>query len=1009
MAKTLLSKISKFATDHGRFTRITLNVIMILITCALMINYDQLVAKEESIDSLSTWFIYAFKYVPIMIVSSISGVASGIICVIVLFVFKTITESSFAFMSAVYLIAVLLIYELTKYKCFRSVKKTILGIFALAFNLGSVWGGLLGIIVGRGFAEFAFRKMFFYFLHELLECTIVMVILYVFYNHASDKLKECFYTAQIYSTRIENDPELDFYQYTRRSRLGRVVTNIIIFQAAVLGILAAFFSNTLIPNMHATQSALEQGYISGENTERWDSIINVVSLERQASIIVELNSEDINYNLTNATLAYDVQLLLLIMIIVVPSAVFVNKYAAWRIVRPIDNMSHVVKSFAKSQGEDLQIDLNLVHDIKIDTKDEIEDLYNAFRVTVTTTVGYINYIKMQRNLAEDLEVAKEANAAKSRFLSNMSHEIRTPINAVLGFDEMIIRESTTPSITEYAREIQNAGKTLLSLINDILDFSKIEAGKMEIIPVEYELSSVINDLANMINIRAKDKNLELIYNVDENIPHILVGDEMRIRQCALNIMTNAVKYTQQGTITVNIGYEKAGVNHINLTFRVTDTGQGIREEDLDKMFAAFERIDVAKNKTVEGTGLGMNIVKQLLDLMGSQLVVHSEYGVGSDFSFSIRQKVISWEPVGKFTQDYKESLSKLEIYEESFHAPSARILVVDDTRANLTVIKGLLKETGIKIDTVESGREALVKVTEKKYDVIFLDHRMPEMDGIETFHEMQKLENTYNRNTPVIALTANAISGAREEYYKEGFTDYLSKPVDSSRLEEMLLEYLPEEKVSKKGDADYITDARKEETREAEAKAYAKAILVTGIDMQAAINNCGSAELLLEVLTDFWLTIDDKAAKIEEFENEGNIKDYTIYVHGLKSSARTIGAMKLSEMAAHLEQCGNEKNFEEIYEKTPGLLETYRSFKQQIAPAMKDDENKDEKPEIPVEELESAFQGMREFIEASYFDSADDIMKMLSEYNIPEEYESKYKEIKKLLAAVDRDGLLRIL
>lgn len=1003
------NNVKKFFAEHKAIIRLLIDFIMIMIASFLMIKYNESIATETSIDSLLKWLTYAFKYVPLMIVSSISGIASGIICVIFLFVSKTITESSFAFLSAIYLGAALVIYEITKYKWFRSLKKTILGIFVLSINLGCVWGVMLGIIAGRGFSEFTPYKMFFYFLNELLECALVMVILYLFYNHAPDSVKEYFYTAQLYSSRIENNPDQDNYEYSRRSKLGRVVTNIIIFQAALLGLLAAFFSNTLIPNMHATQSAIENGDFVTVQSDYWDSITNVVTLEKEVSMFVESSANRIDYDLSNATLAYDIELLLLIMIIVVPSAVFVNKYAVWRIVRPISNMSRVVKNFAKSQGEDLQMDLNLVHELKIDTADEIEDLYNAFRITVTTTVGYINYIKMQRNLEEDLVVAKEANAAKSRFLSNMSHEIRTPINAVLGFDEMIIRESTTPSITEYAREIQNAGKTLLSLINDILDFSKIEAGKMEIIPVEYELSSVINDLANMINIRAKDKDLELVYNVDENIPHILVGDEMRIRQCALNLMTNAVKYTQQGTITVKIGYEKVGNNHINLTFRVSDTGQGIKEEDLEKMFSAFERIDEAKNKTIEGTGLGMNIVKQLLDLMGSQLIVHSEYGVGSDFSFSVRQKVVSWEPVGKFTQDYKESLSKLEIYEESFHAPKAAILVVDDTKANLTVIKGLLKETGLQIDTAESGKEALKKVCEKKYDVIFLDHRMPEMDGVETFHAMQELEDSYNHNTPVIALTANAISGAREEYFKEGFTDYLSKPVDSSRLEEMLLMYLPKEKVSKKGDADYVTDARKEETREAEAKAYARAVLVTGIDMQAAINNCGSPELLLEVLTDFWLTIDDKANQIEEMEKKGDITNFTIYVHGLKSAARTIGALKLSDMAAHLERAGNEKNIEEIAQKTPALLESYRSYKEQIAPAMADDKKNDERPEISIEELESAFQGMKEFIEASYFDSADDIMKMLADYKIPDEYEDKYKEIKKLLAAVDRDGLLRIL
>ncbi|MCR4902569.1 MAG: response regulator [Butyrivibrio sp.] len=1005
------SKAEFFILKHKVFFRITLNILLIAIASFLTIRYNYLIEKEPVVDTSYFKFAYAFKCVPIMIVSALSGVASGIICALLVFVFNTVTASSFAFMSSIYLIVTIAVFEMSKCKWFRSKFKTILGIILIAFINGALWGGLLGVIAGRGLLEFVPYKMFFYTLDELLESSITMIFLYLFLNFTPDYVKELFYTAQLYSTRIEANPNLDEFRYTRHSKLGIVVTNIIVFQAALLGILAALFSNTLIPSMHATQAAMEAGELEVDylGDEEWKSITNAVVLEKKVSELVALSSDEIDFNLNNATLAYDTKLMMLIMMLIIPSAVFINKYATWRIVRPIDGMSNVVRSFAKSQGEDLQMDLDLVHELNITTGDEIEDLYNAFRITVTTTVGYINYIKMQHNLEEDLEIAKEANKAKSRFLSNMSHEIRTPINAVLGFDEMIIRESTTPSITEYAREIQNAGKTLLSLINDILDFSKIESGKMEIIPVEYELSSVLNDIANMINVRAREKDIELIYNVDENIPHILIGDEMRIRQCVLNILTNAVKYTPSGTITTNIGFEKAGNNHINLTFQVIDTGQGIKEEDLEKLFSAFERIDETKNKTIEGTGLGMNIVKTLLDLMGSELVVRSEYGVGSDFSFAVRQKVVSWEPVGSFSQIYKDALSKLEVYEESFHAPDATILVVDDTRANLTVVKGLLKETGIVVDTAESGLKAIEMVKEKKYDVIFLDHRMPEMDGIETFHEMQKLTDTYNKNTPVIALTANAISGAREEYFKEGFTDYLSKPVDSSRLEELLLTYIPKEKVSKKGDADYVTDARKEESREAEAKAYAKVVNVTGIDMQVAINNCGSAELLYEVLSDFWLTIEDKSLKIEEFAQNKDIKNYTILVHGLKSSARTIGAMKLSEMAAYLEQCGNNKKIEEIEEKTPVLLENYRSYKEHIAPAMEVASADNGKPEISKEELESAFAGMREFVEASYFDSVDDIMKMLNDYSIPSEYKDKYKKVKKLLAAVDRDGLLKIL
>ena len=399
---------------------------------------------------------------------------------------------------------------------------------------------------------------------------------------------------------------------------------------------------------------------------------------------------------------------------------------------------------------------------------------------------YLNELREQRRIAD------EANKAKSAFLANMSHEIRTPINAILGMDEIILRESIDPETLSYASDIESAGKALLSIINDILDISKIEEGKMEIFPAQYDLSSLVSDLVNMTRPRAEGKGLRFELHVDENIPHLLLGDEVRIRQCALNILSNAVKYTEEGSVTLRVGYERLDESKITLSVSVSDTGIGMKAEDMDRLFTPFARIEERRNRNIEGTGLGMSITKQLLALMDSRLDVESVYGEGSTFSFSVEQSVVDWEPVGPLAKRYGANAAR-KSYRELFHAPRSRILVVDDTPMNLTVIRGLLKRTRIQIDTAGSGREALAMAARGRYDVIFIDHMMPEMDGIETLRELKKLPDM--ENVPCVALTANAISGAREMYLEAGFSDYLSKPVDGPRLEKMLQEHLPPEKV----------------------------------------------------------------------------------------------------------------------------------------------------------------------------------------------------------------------
>ncbi len=413
-------------------------------------------------------------------------------------------------------------------------------------------------------------------------------------------------------------------------------------------------------------------------------------------------------------------------------------------------------------------------------------------------------------IKESKDEAELANQAKSSFLANMSHEIRTPINAVLGMNEMILRESEDPSVLEYSENVKTASNTLLGIVNDILDFSKIEAGKMEILPVEYDLSSVINDLVNMIRTRADDKGLILELEFDETTPKLLHGDEVRIKQVITNILTNAVKYTEKGSVTFRIGYERIPeeADGVYLIISVSDTGIGIKQEDISKLFSEFERIEEKRNRNIEGTGLGMNITKSLLEMMDSRLDVESVYGKGSTFSFRLKQKVIRWEELGDYESAYRASIASHKRYKEKFSAPDAVVLVVDDTPMNLAVFKSLLKRTSVQIDTAGSGDECLALVAAKKYDIIFLDHMMPKKDGIETLNEMRASEDGLNRQTPTVCLTANAISGAREQYIAAGFDDYLTKPIDADKLEKTLIKFLPKEKLEAPSEGSYTAPVK---------------------------------------------------------------------------------------------------------------------------------------------------------------------------------------------------------
>ncbi len=410
-----------------------------------------------------------------------------------------------------------------------------------------------------------------------------------------------------------------------------------------------------------------------------------------------------------------------------------------------------------------------------------------------------DYRKLMKTLNE-LEIAKEeaniANSTKSDFLASMSHEIRTPINGILGMDTMILRDCDDPQIVEYAENIRIAGNGLLSIINDILDLSKIESGKMEIVPVKYALSSVLNDCFQMNRMRAQEKRLKFEIVNDPDMPDEFYGDEVRIRQILNNLISNGLKYTENGSVRLNVSLEDYNTERGDdgewkvLVLAVSDTGIGIRDEDRDRLFKSFSRLEENRNRRIEGTGLGLRITDQLVGMMNGTIKVDSVYGEGSTFTVKIPQKIIGHKPMGDFAERQKENVSVAKSRTGTFRAPGKKILIVDDVRMNVLVFKGLLRGTEMTIDSALSGAEALEMTKYAKYDIIFMDHLMPEMDGIETFHRIRDNRDNPNCDVPVVVLTANAIVGVKDNYIKEGFDAYLSKPVEQKELLDMTAQIL---------------------------------------------------------------------------------------------------------------------------------------------------------------------------------------------------------------------------
>ncbi len=565
----------------------------------------------------------------------------------------------------------------------------------------------------------------------------------------------------------------------------------------------------------------------------------------------------------------------------------------------------------------------------------------------------IAQIAAEKQKAEEERIkAEAASLAKSNFLSNMSHEIRTPINAILGMNEMILREAKDEQLLSYAAMIEKSSNTLLALVNDVLDLSRIESGKTELVNQEYELASIFVDSYNCVAERARQKDLDLTFVADPLLPKYVCGDIVRVRQIFVNILTNAVKYTEKGSIKASLFGKREGEN-ILLHFMVEDTGIGMTKENLEKIFDKFERFDLKRNRTIEGTGLGMSITNELVSLMNGSIEVWSEYGKGSIFTVVLPQKIVGETPIGNINITTSQTKQVSKDISEKWIAPDALVLVVDDVDSNLKVARALLKETQIQVETATGGKEAMRLCEKKKYDCIFMDHMMPQMDGIETFHAMKNSRENRNMDTPIIMLTANALSGEKEKYLAEGFADYLAKPIRGDALTKMLLKHLPPKKVLQKsalatpaqnggavpgagpmaGNRDISPQAGAVLSASAAADAFANNgsfeetaskngdffAALPKFYLAEALSYCmGSEDFLLEMLGDF--RDNGRYQKIESCFDAADWESYRIEVHALKSTSRTVGFKDLSKMAEALEMAQRNGEIQYILDNHAALM-----------------------------------------------------------------------------------------
>lgn len=627
------------------------------------------------------------------------------------------------------------------------------------------------------------------------------------------------------------------------------------------------------------------------------------------------------------------------------------------------------------------------------------ELIQGYMMTIVDVTKIIEQNHLMKRLVLQTE---DANRAKTNFVSNMSHEIRTPMNSIVGITEILLRSRHSPKEQEYLLNIQSSGRVLLTIINDVLDCSKMEAGKMQLFDEPYDTCSLFHDLRISMENRIGHSGLELIYDIDQDIPCKLKGDMGRIRQVIINLVNNAIKYTEKGSVRFSVHVRQKNTDKVMLYYEVADTGIGIRKEDQKILFDAFQRVEMDRNRYVEGTGLGLTISQNLVNMMGGVIEVESEYGKGSRFFFTIEQTIIDPTPVSAVNYNgQKDNVTEKEA-ECLFIAPEAHILLVDDNELNLVVAKELLKPLRMQIDTAENGLQAVKMVRGSQYDLVLMDHMMPVMDGIEAAKAIRALPEDKYQKLPIIALTANAMVDARKEFLNAGMNGFVAKPIDFARICNQLKLWLPK---------DLVRDVPKEEAKKLLADDLSDREIQPedpqmGFSFEEGVKHCGSKAALMKTIRIFYRTIDSKANKIEQCLKEGLISDYVIEIHALKSSALLIGAVPLSEAAKELEDYGKQGKTEVLEEKTPDVLTLYRDLKNILRPYAEKEE--DAKKEFSDGEWITALQQIHQCIEQFDLDGVDQIMEQLEEYQIPECIRESMDQLRVYVADVSMEEIMEL-